>query len=120
MKENKKKINRERRHRRVRAKVYGTKIKPRLSVFRSNQHIYVQLIDDEKAVTLVAANDLELQKSKKEKETKSTLAKRVGQLIAEKARKQGIEKVVLDRGGFRYHGRVQAVAEGARQGGLKF
>jgi len=120
MVENKKKINREKRHRRIRGKVKGTKTRPRLSIFRSNQHIYAQLIDDEKGVTLVAANDLELKKVEKEKKTKSTLAKEVGQLIAKKAVKQQIKEIVLDRGGFHYHGRVKFVAEGARQGGLKF
>jgi len=122
---NRKKINKERRHRRIRAKVQGTKIRPRLSVFRSNQHVYAQLIDDERGVTLAAASDLELEKLKKEgkekeSKTKSDLAREVGQLIAEKARKQGIKEIVFDRGGFSYHGRVKLVAEGARQGGLKF
>jgi len=128
---NKTKIKaRKRRHLKVRSKIRGAEECPRLSVFRSLKHIYVQLIDDEKGKTLVAASDFELKKSKKkvkeeEKETKklSTKAKaayRVGQLIAQKAIEKGIEKIVFDRGGYRYHGRIKALADGARAGGLKF
>ena len=106
------------RHRRVRAKIYGTAKMPRLCVFRSAKHIYGQLIDDEKSQTLVSASDLEL-RIKKGK-TKVEKAKEVGKLIAKKAQKLKIEKVVFDRGGYKYHGRVKALAEGAREGGLKF
>ena len=124
MKSQIKRNSRIRRHKRVRAKVYGTAKAPRLSVFRSNKHIYCQLINDEKGATLVSANDLEIKgKSKKRKSDNSRqveLAHRVGQLIAQKALKKGIKKVVFDRGGYKYHGTVKALAEGAREGGLIF
>jgi large subunit ribosomal protein L18 len=107
-----------RRHRRVRAKVSGTATRPRLSVFRSNQHIYVQLIDDSKGKTLVSFSDLKLETEKGL--TKTQIAKEVGKLVAKKALAQKIKKVVFDRGGYKYHGRVKAVAEGAREGGLEF
>ena len=108
---------RKRRHRRIRAKIYGTTKKPRLCVFRSPRHIYAQLIDDEKGRTLVAATDQKLRKSKKQK---TEVAREVGKLIAKKAKEKKIAKVVFDRGGYQYHGRVRALAEGAREGGLKF
>ena len=113
---------RKRRHKRVRAKIHGTVKVPRLCVFRSAKHIYAQLIDDEKGKTIVAASDQELErKTKNEKQkTKVEVAREVGKLIAEKALKKKIEKVVFDRGGYAYHGRVKALAEGARQAGLKF
>lgn len=104
-------------HKRIRAKVAGSAERPRLSVFRSNQHIYAQLIDDEKNATLFAVSDASL---KKGKHTKTELAKMVGMEIAKKAKTAGVEKVVFDRGGFRYHGRVRSVADGAREGGLTF
>jgi large subunit ribosomal protein L18 len=107
-----------RRHRRIRAKVIGTKDRPRLSVFRSNQHICVQLIDDEKGKTLVSVSDLKVEKKKGL--TKTEIAKEVGKLIAKKALEKKIEKVVFDRGGYKYHGRVKAIAETARQQGLLF
>jgi len=107
-----------RRHKRVRAKIFGTKERPRLCVFRSVKHIYAQLIDDEKGKTLVAASDKGLKKTKRDK--KVDIAKETGKLIAEKAKEQKIEKVVFDRGGYQYHGRVKALAEGAREGGLVF
>ena len=105
-----------RRHKRVKAKMHGTSKKPRLCVFKSHQYIYVQLIDDDKAKTIAAANDQQL----KSKKIKTDKAKEVGKLIAKKALEKKIEKVVFDRGGYKYHGRVKAVAEGAREGGLKF
>jgi len=107
---------RERRHLRVRAKLQGTAEVPRLSTFRSNQHIYAQLIDDQKGQTILECSDLSLQK----KDNKKSLAKALGQLLAEKALAKKIEKVVFDRGGRQYHGRIKALAEGAREGGLKF
>ncbi len=113
----KKNENHQRRRGRVRAKVFGTAGKPRLSVFRSSEHIYAQLIDDEKRITLVSESDL---KVKKEKKTKVEIAKELGGSLAGKAKKTGITEVVFDRGGFKYHGRVKALAEGAREGGLKF
>ena len=114
----KKQEKRYRRHKRVRAKIFGTKEVPRLSVFRSAKHIYGQLINDEKGQTLISASDLELRRKKGK--TKVEKAREVGKLIAKKALAKKIEKVVFDRGGYAYHGRVKALAEGAREGGLKF
>lgn len=129
-----KKVKLLKRKRRVRAKVYGTSKRPRLVVFRSNRHIYAQLIDDEKARTLVSASDLEI-KEKEEKidvdskafgnsktrgGSKVEISRKVGELLAKKALRKKIKKVVFDRGGFRYHGRVRALAEGARKAGLIF
>lgn len=101
----------------IRKKISGTTAKPRLSVFRSNSGIYVQLIDDLSGKTLASASTNDL---KSEKGTKSELSKKVGITIAEKAKAAGVAEVVFDRGGFLYHGRVKALAEGAREGGLKF
>ena len=129
-----KKEKRYRRHKKVRAKIFGAVQRPRLCVFRSNKHIWTQLIDDEKGKTLVEASDLELKKQKTETKKQRTESKKIekkfsgrvavafeiGRLIAKKALENKIEKVVFDRGGYKYHGRVKAVAEGAREGGLKF
>lgn len=104
--------------RRIRKSVYGTAERPRLAVYRSNKEIYAQLIDDEKDHTLAAASSLD--KEFKADGDKSNRAKEVGTLLAEKAKKAGIESVAFDRGGYRYHGRVKSLAEGAREGGLKF
>jgi large subunit ribosomal protein L18 len=114
--------NRKRRHVRVRSKVSGTPMRPRLNVFRSSAHIYAQVIDDLAGHTLAAASDLEseIQARAGDEATKTDKAKAVGQIIAERAKAAGIESVVFDRGGFLYHGRVKAVAEGAREGGLDF
>ena len=109
---------RERRHRRVRGKVAGTAQRPRLAVFRSNKGIFAQLIDDETGRTLAGTSWLGLKKSFKG--NKSDQAAEVGKTIAEAAKKAGIETVVFDRGGYLYHGRVKALAEAAREGGLKF
>ena len=111
-----KRKQRQLRHHRVRARVYGNKHKPRLSVFRSAKHIYAQLIDDERGVTLVSASSQAIKKTGK----KSELASEVGKLLASKALEQGVMKAVFDRGGFRYHGRVKSLAEAARAAGLKF
>ena len=100
----------------MRAKVLGSESKPRLCVFRSTSHIYAQLIDDVKGKTILAVNDVEL----KGKDKKADSAKKIGKLIAEKAVEKKIVEVVFDRGGYKYHGRVKALAEGAREGGLKF
>lgn len=113
-----KKVREEKRKIRVRAKVQGVSAKPRLSVFRSNKYIYAQIIDDQKKETLVGASEKEL--SQKEKVKKIDKAKELGMLIAKKAASKKITVVVFDRGGYKYHGRVKAVAEGAREGGLKF
>jgi large subunit ribosomal protein L18 len=110
-----------RRHRRVRAHVSGTTTRPRLNVYRSNENIYVQLIDDESGHTLVSAStvDGELRKQTAEL-SKIDSARLVGKTIAERAKAAGITSVVFDRGGWRYQGRVKALAEGAREGGLEF
>jgi large subunit ribosomal protein L18 len=113
---------RQRRHLRVRAKLSGTPERPRLNVFRSSAHIYAQVIDDSQGVTLVAASDLDGAVADKlaDGNTKTHRAKAVGQLNGERAREAGINSVVFDRGGFLYHGRVRALAEGAREAGLEF
>ena len=103
---------------RIKKIVSGTAQKPRLVVFRSNSEIYAQIIDDTKGVTLVAASSRD--KDLKATGTKTEKAALVGKAIAEKALKQGIEKVSFDRGGYLYHGRVKSLADGAREGGLKF
>ena len=112
-------IARVRRHSRVRKKVEGTAERPRLAVYRSNRHIYVQLIDDRAAATLAAASDAEIESADDSARGKTRSAKEVGKLIADRAKGAGIDRVVFDRGGRRYHGRVAAVAEGAREGGLQ-
>jgi large subunit ribosomal protein L18 len=111
--------NRYRRHLRVRKKVAGTPERPRLVVFRSSKHIYAQLVDDQKGVTLAGAADTSegMQVEGKGKVARSFA---LGRLIATKAKEKGIVKVVFDRGGYQYHGRVKAVADGARKGGLEF
>ncbi len=105
-----------RRHQRVRGTVSGTSSRPRLAVFRANQHIYAQLIDDVSGKTIAAASSAEI----KSKATKTDLATEVGKSIAKKALDNKIETVVFDRGGYQYHGRVKALAEAAREAGLKF
>ena len=135
-----KKQKRIHRHKRIRSKIFGTSDVPRLCVFRSHQHIYAQLIDDKNQKVLLSANDFgmtektqtkkkteaEVEKETKEGKKKEELngkklkAFKVGKLIAEKALAKKIEKVVFDRNGYKYHGRVKALSEGARQGGLKF
>jgi large subunit ribosomal protein L18 len=108
---------RERRHRRVRGKIRGTADRPRLAVFRSNRGIFAQLVDDDAARTLAAASWLD---AKSFKGSKTEQAAEVGKRLAANAKKAGIETVVFDRGGYLYHGRVKALADGAREGGLKF
>ena len=106
------------RHKRVRGKVSGTKERPRLNVFRSAKHIYAQIIDDVAGVTLCCASTLD--KGFEGETGNADAAKKVGKAVAERAAKLGITEIVFDRGGFIYHGRVKALAEGARDGGLKF
>ena len=106
------------RHKRVRGKISGTKERPRLNVFRSAKHIYAQVIDDNAGATLCCASTLD--KGFKGSTGNAEAAKKVGEAVAKKAVKLGITEVVFDRGGFIYHGRVKALAEGARGGGLKF
>ncbi|MEP6477676.1 MAG: 50S ribosomal protein L18 [Actinomycetota bacterium] len=109
-----KRAARVRRHARVRKKIAGSAERPRLAVYRSNRHIYAQLIDDTKAVTLAHASDVEVKG-----EGPIELAKKVGALLAGRAKDAGVERAVFDRGGRRFHGRVAALAEGAREGGLQ-
>jgi len=109
---------RNQRKRRVRAKIFGVASKPRLSVFRSNRYVYVQLIDDENGKTLLSASTKEL-KNGKEKIKKIESAEQVGALIAKRAIEKGIKKAVFNRRGYAYHGRVKSVAEGARKEGLQ-
>ena len=113
--------NRKARHGRVRKKITGTAAKPRLNVYRSNQNIYAQIIDDVTGNTLIAASSLETSvKEKVSHAGNKEAAKLVGELVAKKALEKGIEDVVFDRGGYLYHGRVKELAEGAREAGLKF
>jgi len=112
---------RRRRHIRVRKRIAGTAQRPRLAVFRSLNHIYAQIIDDNLGHTLASACDLEAElREARNGKKKSEMAELVGQTIARRALAKGITAVVFDRGGFKYHGRVKAVAEGARKGGLSF
>jgi large subunit ribosomal protein L18 len=110
---------RERRHRRVRKKVRGTAERPRLSVFRSNRHIYAQVIDDVSGRTIVSASSVEAD-SRGAATSTVEAAKSVGKRVGERAKAAGVDAVVFDRGGFRYHGRVAGVADGAREAGLEF
>jgi len=109
---------RERRHRRIRGKVTGTADRPRLAVFRSNKGIFAQLVDDESGRTIAGASWLGLAKSFKGNKVEQ--AAEVGKAVAAAAKKAGVDTVVFDRGGYLYHGRVKALAEGAREGGLRF
>jgi large subunit ribosomal protein L18 len=106
-----------RRRRRVRARIVGTAERPRLSVYRSNRGVFAQLIDDDKGHTVAAVNWIEPELRKL---TASDQAKKAGELLAERAKAAGVESCVFDRGGYQFHGRVKALAEGAREGGLNF
>jgi large subunit ribosomal protein L18 len=116
MKTSKKKADRVKRHTRIRAKISGTAERPRLVVFRSLSNHYAQLINDEKGVTLASSSDLKM----KGKENKVERAKKVGMELAKIAKEKGISACVFDRNGYKYHGRIKAMADGAREGGLKF
>jgi large subunit ribosomal protein L18 len=125
MNKNKQKnLKREIRHRRVRSRVTGVLERPRLSVFKANRHIYAQLIDDNAGKTLAAASSLEVSRKAGSasggKAKKADIAKEVGKMVAAKAMAKNIKAVKFDRGGFAYHGRIKALAEGAREGGLEF
>lgn len=116
-----KKALRRKRHLRVRKKVKGTPEKPRLTVFKSQKHIYAQIIDDTKGNTLISASTTQKHlKEKLEKTWDENAAKEVGKLVAEKAKEKGITEIVFDRSGYKYHGKVKALAEAARETGLKF
>jgi large subunit ribosomal protein L18 len=108
------------RHFRVRKKINGTTERPRLNVFRSSKHIYAQIIDDVKGVTLAAASTLDKELNGIENGGNVEAARKVGELIAKRAAAQGINNVVFDRGGYLYHGRIQALADAAREAGLEF
>ena len=114
-------ISRKRRHRRVRTKISGTSERPRLNIFRSSNHIYAQVIDDQSGRTLVAASSIDPQlKAEMARGSNKEAARKVGKLVAQKAMDLGIKEVVYDRGGYLYHGRVKELAEGAREAGLNF
>jgi large subunit ribosomal protein L18 len=119
-----KKQSRKKRHRSLRKRVEGTAERPRLAVFRSTRHIYAQVIDDLQQKTLAGTSDLAFEAAAggddKNEKDKKVVAKKVGVAIAKKCLEKGIDKVVFDRAGFKYHGRVSALAEGAREAGLKF
>jgi len=120
-KEGTSRIRRIARHQRVRKNVNGSSERPRMSVYRSLNHTYAQVIDDKKGVTLVSASSLEMSvKNKLTDKSKKEIASLVGSLIAERAMDNGLKDVIFDRGGYKYHGRVKAVAEAARKGGLTF
>lgn len=108
------------RHKRIRKKIIGTKEKPRLAVYKSLKNIYVQLVDDENSVTLLSCStkDKDLKEKKLNRNIKSAAV--LGELLAKQAKEKGIEQIVFDRGGYLYHGRIKALAEAARKGGLKF
>lgn len=109
------------RHARVRRKVQGTTERPRLAIYRSLNHVYAQVIDDTRGITLAAASSLESQvKGGQNGKRKSDVSATVGTLISERARQQGVNSVVFDRGGYKYHGRIKALADAARKGGLVF
>ena len=108
------------RKKRIRSRVNGTKERPRLAVYRSNTHIYAQVINDAENKTLISASEKDLVERESKKMNKTQKAKELGTVLAGKAIKAGIKSVVYDRGGYRYHGRVRALAEGAREGGLDF
>jgi len=116
---NKKAVARKRRHTRVRKRVTGTAVRPRLVVSRSTRHLFVQVVDDTVGTTLASASTMEADLRAFDGD-KSAKAKKVGELLAERAKSAGVEAVVFDRGGNKYHGRVAALAEGAREGGLAF
>ncbi|MDQ7820844.1 MAG: 50S ribosomal protein L18 [Armatimonadota bacterium] len=114
-------VLRQRRHARIRRRIAGTGHRPRLSVFRSLKHIYAQIIDDDRGMTLAAASTLDPEvRDQVRGKRKTEAAAVVGEILARRARARGIVRVVFDRGGYKYHGRVRALAEGARRGGLEF
>jgi len=118
MKTQSKELKRRKRHAKIRSKIKGVPERPRLSLFRSNKGMFVQLIDDVAGKTLASVSFKELKS--KSKESKVAAAKEIGKLIAQKAQDKKVKKVVFDRGGYKYHGRVKSFAEGAREGGLEF
>lgn len=114
-----KNATRKKRHARVRAKLSGTTVRPRLNVYRSNQHIYAQIIDDVNSVTIASASTMDKELSL-DGTSNVTAAQKVGELVAKRAVEKGVKEVVFDRGGYLYHGRVKALADAAREAGLQF
>lgn len=113
-----KQLRRQRRHRRVRARIIGTSERPRISVFKSSKHLFVQFIDDKTGKTIISSKVISAKKSKI-KGTKTDKAAKIGEMLAEKAKEGGIKEAIFDRGGFKFHGRIKAVADGLRRGGIK-
>ena len=113
-------IGRQRRHERIRKTVSGTAVRPRLSVYRSLDHMYAQIIDDSKGITIVAASSLDADFKNAKQKGNIAMAKEIGGLIAKKAADKGIKQVVFDRSGYLYHGRIKALADAAREAGLEF
>ena len=105
------------RHKRIRAKIKGTAERPRFSVFKSNRHFFIQLIDDEAQKTLISVSDKEIKSKSK---SRKIIAREIGKILAKKALIRGVKNVVFDRGGYKFHGIISELAEGAREGGLKF
>ena len=130
MRNSEKRTQRHIRHKRVRSRIFGTSDRPRISVFKSNKNIFAQLIDDEKSNTILSASSLEIKhrpsgknaekKKAKDNHAKTPLAFSIGELLAEKAFGKKINNAVFDRGGYKYHGIIKALADGARKGGLRF
>jgi large subunit ribosomal protein L18 len=113
-------IGRQRRHERIRKRVSGTAVRPRLSVYRSLDHIYAQIIDDSQGITIIAASSLDSSLKGVKQKGNIVMAKEIGSLIAKKAFEKGIKQVVFDRSGYLYHGRIKALADAAREAGLEF
>jgi len=116
---NLKKNYKDSRHRRIRSKIFGTAEKPRISVFKSNKHIFVQFIDDVAEKTILS-NEIKGHSKNLQKNNKTQMAEKIGSTVAKKAVEKGIKEAVFDRGGFKYHGRIKAVAESIRKGGIRF
>lgn len=118
-KNKKKKVNRKMRHLRIRSRIFGTAEKPRISIFKSNKNIFIQLIDDVTGKTMISSKVVSSAKSKL-KGKKSEKSTEIGKMLAEKVKEAGIKEAIFDRGGYKYHGRIKALADGLRAGGLKF
>jgi len=117
-----KQLHRAMRHKRVRAKIIGTSERPRVSVFKSNRHIFVQFINDVLGKTILSSKSSKIfsKLKSKAKSGKTEISRKIGEMLADKAKKAGISEVLFDRGGYKYHGRVKALADGLRKGGIKF
>ncbi len=120
MNSEKKKNRRKKIHKKIRKKIFGTSLIPRLSIYRSNKNIYCQLIDDEKSFTILSSSSLNINSIQKKQNATILIAKEVGKVLAEKAQKKGIQRILFDRSGYLYHGQIASLAEGAREKGLQF